>query len=124
MLDGLDIDLELVARGHASLDGPRKSDAAHAICSGYVQRRLEAAGWEVAREVRIDDGRYHGWIDLLAYDAATGTMIVIEIKTRLDDVGAIERSMYWHLREAARAARRLGWRPRRSAGWLLSLASD
>jgi Holliday junction resolvase len=123
LFDGLGIDVDLVAKGPVVLD-PRRHDAVHALCSGYVQRRLEAAGWQVAREVRIDSGRYVGWIDLLAFDQATGAVLVIEIKTRLDDVGAIERSMDWHLREAMGAARRLGWRPRRVAAVLLALASD
>ncbi len=122
LLDGLGIELDLVATGPVLIGG-RQHDAAHALCSAYVYRRLEAAGWELAREVRIESGRYIGWIDLLAFHEPTGALLVIEIKTRLDDVGAIERSMDWHVREAARAARRLGWRPRNSAGWLLALAS-
>ena len=124
LFDGLGIDLEVRIGGSVAIDGGSRQDTAHALCSGYVQRRLEAAGWKVAREVRIESGRYVGWIDLLAFDEATGTLLVIEIKTRLDDLGAIERSMDWHVREAMRAARRIGWRPRRVAGWLLAMATD
>ena len=124
LFDGLGIDLELRAGGVVALDGGRRRDTAHAICSAYVQRRLEAAGWKVAREVRLESGRYVGWIDLLAFDEATATLLVIEIKTRLDDIGAIERSMDWHMREAMRAARRIGWHPRRVSGWLLAMATD
>jgi hypothetical protein len=58
-----------------------------------VQRRLEAAGWLVVREVRIESGRYLGWIDLLAFDPVTKTLLVIEIKTRLDDLGDLERTL-------------------------------
>lgn len=124
LFDGLGIDLDVRVRGLVAMDGGHRGDTAHAMCSEYVQRRLEGAGWRVAREVRIESGRYVGWIDLLAFDEATGTLLVIEIKTRLDDVGAIERSMDWHVREAIRAARRIGWRPRRVAGWLLAMATD
>ncbi len=123
LFDGLGIDVDLVAKGPVVLDH-RRHDAIHALCSAYVQRRLEAAGWRVAREVRIESDRYVGWIDLLAFDETTGALLVIEIKTRLDDVGAIERSMDWHLREAMGAAHRIGWRPRRVAGYVLALASD
>jgi transcriptional regulator with XRE-family HTH domain len=123
LLDGLGIALDLVANGPVVI-GRRRHDAVHALCSAYVHRRLEAAGWDVAREVRIESGRYVGWIDLLAFHEPTGALLVIEIKTRLDDIGAIERSMDWHVREAGRAARRLGWRPRHFAGLLLALASD
>jgi transcriptional regulator with XRE-family HTH domain len=97
LFDGLEIDVDLVAHGQTHLDRPRGRDAAHAICTAYVQRRLEAAGWKVAREVRIEDGRYLGWIDLLAFDPATSTLLVIEIKTQIDDVGGIERSIAWLL---------------------------
>ena len=124
IFDGLGIDLDLRIRELVAIDGVRPRDDAHALCSAYVQRRLEGAGWKVAREVRIESGRYLGWIDLLAFDERSGTLLVIEIKTRLDDAGAIERSMDWHIREATRAARRLGWRPRRVAGWLLAMATE
>jgi transcriptional regulator with XRE-family HTH domain len=124
LLDGLDVDIDLVVRGPVQIDGPTRHDRAHAICSAYVQRRLEAAGWLVAREVRIDGGRYIGWIDLLAFHEPTGILLVIEIKTRLDDIGAIERSMDWHVDRARAAALRLGWHPATVAPWLLALATD
>jgi hypothetical protein len=94
------------------------------MCSAYVQRRLEAAGWQVAREVRIEDGRYVGWIDLLAFHAPTATLLVIEVKTQIEDVGAIERSIDWHIRGARRAAERLGWRAGAVGAWVTALASD
>ena len=124
VLDGLGLEVEVVVRGPVTIGDPRSGDAAHAICSGYVQRRLEAAGWKTAREVRIDDGRYVGWIDLLAFHEPTGVLLVIEIKTRIDDLGSIERSMDWYTRAAMNAARRLGWRPLRIGSWLVALASD
>jgi len=123
-LDCLDIDLELVARVPVAIQGSRRHDAAHAICSAHVQRRLESAGWEVAREVPIQDGRYIGWIDLLAFHPPTGTLVVIEVKTRIDDLGAIERSIDWHTRAARRAAQRLGWQPRRVGAGVLALATE
>ncbi len=124
LLGGLDIDVDVVGRGKATLDGPRRRDTLHAMCSAYVQRRLEAAGWLVAREVRIDGGRYIGWIDLLAFHEPTGILLVIEVKTRLDDIGSIERSMDWHLDRARAAAFRLGRHPSTVAPWLLALATD
>ena len=102
----------------------RQRDAAHARCSGYVERRLVAAGWLVAREVEIVHGRSHGWIDLLAFDPRSRTLLVIEIKTELEDFGRIERTVAWYEREAWSSARRLGWRPIRTATWLLILATE
>jgi hypothetical protein len=103
---------------------PKQRDAAHAILSGYIQRRFEALGFLVAREVRIDSGRYHGWIDLLAFDPATLTLYLIEVKTIIDDLGGIERTMDWYAREVFSVAARSGWSPLRVVPWLLVLATD
>ncbi|HEY7700740.1 MAG TPA: helix-turn-helix domain-containing protein [Candidatus Limnocylindrales bacterium] len=119
---GLQIALDI--RPPTFVGGPRVRDAVHASCSAYVDRRLRALGWAVAREVEVIHGRSHGWIDLLAFDADTGTLLVIEIKTRLDDLGALERQMAWYERMAWDAARRLGWRPRRVVSCVIALASD
>lgn len=124
LLDGLRLDIEVVARGPVNIGPTRQRDPAHARCSAYLQRRFDAAGWLTAREVRIEDGRYVGWIDLLAFHEASGTLLIIEIKTRIDDLGAIERSIDWYQRAAVGAARRLGWTPTRAAPWLVALATD
>ena len=103
---------------------------------GLVERIAAALELDVELESRapvvIGEGRQrdlvharsHGWIDLLAFDPTTRTLLVIEIKTRLDDIGAIERQLGWYQRSAFEVAERLGWRPRRVLGWLLILASD
>jgi transcriptional regulator with XRE-family HTH domain len=126
----LELDAELVLRRPAisptdGLRGPTgQRDLVHARCSGYAERRLTAAGWQVAREAEVVQGRAHGWIDLLALHPRTEALLVIEIKTRLDDLGLVERQVGWYGRSAADVARRLGWRPRRVVSWLLLLASD
>jgi hypothetical protein len=124
MLDALDVDVRLVCRLPFTTGSPLQRDGAHATCSAYIQRRLEAAGWLIAREVEIVHGRSHGWIDLLAFDPRSGTLVVIEVKTEIDDVGRIERTLAWYQREAWSVARRLGWRPSRVAAWLLLLATE
>ncbi len=127
VLDQLGLDLELIVRERAVVltATPRRQDAGHSMCSGHVQRRISALpGWELRREVRIDSGRYHGWIDLLAFHAESGTLVIIEIKTRFDDLGALERTLDWYVREAAGAARRFGWHTRRIVPWVLALATD
>jgi transcriptional regulator with XRE-family HTH domain len=119
---GLEVDLSF--RSPVIVGDRRQRDAVHARCSGYVDRRLRAAGWETAREIAFLDGRWRGWIDLLAYDRRTGTLIVIEIKTVIDDVGDLERQVGWYDRMARRVARDQGWQPRRIVTWLLVLSSE
>ena len=121
--EALGIEVDLVVRT-PTIIGDQQKDLVHARCSAYVDRRLRAAGWLTSREVEIVHQRSHGWIDILAFDPATGILIVIEVKTRLDDLGAIERQIGWYERSAFGVARGLGWAPRRVTGWLLVLASD
>jgi transcriptional regulator with XRE-family HTH domain len=122
--NALDIEIELVMRAPVIIGNGRQRDLVHARCSAYSDRRLRGLGWITAREVEIVHGRSHGWIDILAFDPRTGTLLVVEIKTRLDDLGAIERQLGWYERSAFEVAGRIGWRPRRVVGWLLVLASD
>lgn len=121
--DALGLDLDLVARSPIVI-GNRQRDLVHARCSAYVQRRLEAIGLECLREVEIVLGRSHGWIDILAFDRATGTLYIIEVKTSIDDVGGAERQLGWYERAGPDAARVRGWNVRRVRAWLLVLASE
>ena len=120
----LGLEISFSFRGPVFPTGSRVHDAVHARCSAYVDRRLRGEGWLTAREVEIVHGRSHGWIDLLAFDPRTATLLVIEIKTQLDDLGALERQIGWYERMAWAAAGRLGWRPRTIQVVVLALASD
>ena len=109
---GIRASLALDARHLA--DRQRQRDAVHARVVGYVARRLERAGWQTALEVPLGDGVPRGWIDLLAYREADGALLIDETKTEIPDFGALGRSVAFYQREAWAAARRLGWRARRS----------
>ncbi len=122
--DALGLDIALAITPPIFPAGPHLRDTVHARCSAYIDRRLQAIGWATAREVEITHGRSHGWIDLLAFDRRTGTLLVIEVKTRLDDLGALERQVGWYERMAWPEARRLSWRPIRVVSCVLALASD
>lgn len=124
LADALGLELDFLARPPVFMKDRRQRDVVHAHCSGYADRRFVAIAWLTAREIEVRHGRSHGWIDLLAFDPGSGTLLVIEIKTRLDDLGAIERQLGWYERSAWKAARELGWQPRRVATWLLLLSSD
>jgi len=120
--DALGLDISLDIRRPIFLNA-RVRDAVHARCSAYVDRRVRGLGWARAREIEVVHGRSHGWIDLLAFDQRTGTLLIIEVKTRLDDLGGLERQLGWYERMAWQAARRLGWRPVRIVSCVLALAS-
>lgn len=105
-------------------DRRRQLDPVHSRMSGFVARRLETRGWRVATEVEVGGNRSRGWIDLLAFDATSGRVLVIEIKTEIHDLGRIDRTLGWYEREAWAAAKRLGWRPTVVTGCLLLLATQ
>ena len=62
--------------------------------------------------------------NVLAYRPDHRLLLVVEIKTEIRDLGAIERTLGWYEREAWAAARRLGWRPRKVVGCLFLLATE
>jgi putative transcriptional regulator len=96
----LGLELDLVGRPPIVFNAPRQRDLVHARCTGYVERRLIGLGWQTRREVTIIRGRSRGWIDILAFDPRRRILLVVEIKTWLDDLGAIERQLDWYLCEA------------------------
>jgi len=100
-----------------------QKDAVHGWCSSYLARVLRRRGWEVRAEVEIGRDRFRGWIDLLAYRPSDGTLVVIEIKTRIDDLGQIIRTIGWYARSARESAPAYGWRPRRVMRLLAVLAT-
>ena len=122
--DALGLQLHLDVRPPVFIGSPPIGDLVHARCSAYVDRRLRADGWSTAREVALVDGRYRGWIDLLAFDPTTGSLMIIEIKTRLDDIGALERQLGWYERSAEDLARERGWPARSIRSVVLLLASE
>lgn len=105
-------------------DREHQRDAAHARCVAYTAGRLERAGWDVATEVAIGRDRPRGWIDVMGHHPQTGLVLVVEIKTELHDLGAVDRQLQRYEGAAWGAARERGWRPRAVAGALLALATD
>lgn len=122
--EALGLQLFLDIRPPVFLGSPPMRDLVHARCSAYVDRRLRAAGWVTAREVPLVDGRYRGWIDLLAFDPTSGALLLIEIKTRVDDIGGLERQLGWYERSAPDLARERGWSARSIRSVVLLLASE
>jgi hypothetical protein len=109
--------IELSFRG-AELD--RLMDEGHAALVGAVASRLEALGWEVRPEVSFAVYRERGSIDLVAWHAASRTLLVVEVKTELVSVEETLRRHDAKVRLAANVVReRFGWSPVRVARLLV-----
>ena len=117
--DVLEIRLEIVARWRGG-DLDRMLNARHAaLAEDVVAWILERPGWELKPEVSFNVFGERGVIDLLAWHAATRTLLVIELKTEIVDVGEMIGTFDRKRRLAWRIAPGLGWRPAVVAAALL-----
>lgn len=109
MATALDIRLDIVARWRgAELD--RLLNSSHSALADEVTRwLLSFDGWHVAPEVSFAIFAERGLIDLLAWHAPTGTLLVIELKTQIADVQELVGVMDRKTRLAPRIARERGW---------------
>lgn len=98
-------------------------DPAHARCVSVLRRLLERAGLTCAVEQPVNGSRGIGWIDLLAYDAGIGRLLVIEVKTELRDLGQLLRQVDLYACECLGPARVLGWRPKAVCAIVVALAT-
>lgn len=73
-------------------------------------RILASAGWEVATEVSFNIRGERGSIDILAYHPATGTLLVIEVKSVIPDMQAMLFGLDRKGRLAPEIAADRGWR--------------
>lgn len=99
-------------------------DAAHAKCVAAIRRALERRGFVCVVEQPFADGQMRGWIDLLAFDPASGRLVVVEVKTELRDLGGLLRQVGWYSRRAGSVARELGWRARSVDSLVVFLATE
>ena len=87
-------------------------DRGHAALVEYVVERLTAHGWTIRVEFGFNEFGERGSVDVLAWHAATATLLIIEVKTRIDDLQAALASFGRKLRLLPRiAARDLTWEP-------------
>ena len=123
ILTALGLSVEAAVRGlGADLD--RLLDARHAVLVGSCARWLGRSGWETRSEVSYSEWGERGSIDLLAWHAASRTLLVIEVKTELASVEATLRKHDEKVRLAAKVAlQRCGW-PAMTVARLLVLPAD
>lgn len=123
VLTALDVEVDLRLLGPSAAESPQR-DRAHARCVAYVARRLSQNGFLVATEAEVGTGRWRGFVDILAFDPRSHTLLVIEVKTEIRDIGAIDRQLGSYEQASWPAAHARGWRPRSVIGVLLVLATQ
>jgi transcriptional regulator with XRE-family HTH domain len=117
---GATVDVRLRWNGE-QLD--RLLDEAHARLVDLVVAMLSASGWEVAVEVSFSIWGERGSIDVLAYHAASGTVLVVEVKSVVPDSQSTLHGLDRKTRLAMQIAEQRGWRCRVVARLLVVGAS-
>jgi hypothetical protein len=97
----------------------RLRDRRHAALVEAMVKRLQTEGWDVATEVSFNNFGERGSIDILAYHAATRTLLVIEVKTVVPDVGGSLVTLDRKVRLAPELAQARGWDSRTVARLLV-----
>jgi len=116
--DALDVSIAVVARWQGGeLD--RLINARHNQLAATVADYLSNLGWQVWPEVSFSYFGERGVIDLLAWHAATRTVLVIEVKTEIVDPQELLGTLDRKTRLARRVARDRGLAPRTTGTWLV-----
>lgn len=113
---GARITLRLLSQGE---DVDRLLDARHARIVECIAALLRRAGWEVVPEATFSVYGERGSIDILAFHPATGSLLVIEVKSAVPDVQATLAGIDRKARLATRIASERGWRVRSVSRWLV-----
>lgn len=103
---GADLD-RLLNRGHAQL---------HEATARWLG---DIGGWFSLPEISFSHRGDRGVIDIVAWHAASRTLLVIELKTRIADVNDLMSTMDIRRRVAPIIAREHGWEPRAVGIWVL-----
>jgi len=119
----LGAELVIEVRPQRVIGRSEQRDPAHARCVAACRRIFEDAGLACAVEREIVDGRLHGWIDLLGYDAKSRRLVIAEIKTEIRDVGGLQRQVGWYVHACMSAARDLEWQPKENVTVVALLAT-
>lgn len=103
---GLRIDVRLVGRaGHLV----RLADEEHARIVELVAAWFRDHGFLTETEASFSEWGERGRIDLLAFDPATGTLVIVEVKTQLLDLQDLFGTLNVKERLAMTIAERRGW---------------
>jgi transcriptional regulator with XRE-family HTH domain len=112
------VQLDLVVRWNGG-DLGRLLNARHAAFHEAMARRLgTSAGWVFEPEVSFSIEGERGVIDVLAWHAATRSLLVIELKTEIVDVNDLMTTVDRRRRLASRIAAGRGWAARTVSVWV------
>lgn len=119
VLGALGMSLKLLAEWQG-VELDKLSASGHDALQGAVLAFLERLeGWEAVAEATFSIFGERGAIDILAWHAATRTLVVIELKTMLVDAGEVVRKSDQRNRLASTIAAKRGWRPKTISRWLI-----
>lgn len=117
--EALDIQLRLSASWRGG-DLDRLLNARHSALHEALARFFGSfPGWIVAPEVSYSRFGERGVMDILAWHEATGTLLVIELKTEVVDINRLVGGMDVKRRLAPEVAAERGWHARRVAAWVV-----
>jgi len=92
----------------------------HAAMHEAVARWLrDVGGWLALPEVSFARDRERGVIDIVAWHAASQSVLVIELKTRLVDLNDLMATMDIRRRVVWQIARDQGWEPSTASVWVV-----
>jgi hypothetical protein len=115
----MDARVDLVIRWQGG-DLGRLINARHSAMHEVMARMFSALdGWWADPEVSFSIYGERGVIDVLAWHAATRTLLVIELKTELVDVNDLMGSCDRKRRLAVQIAQQRGWDPSSISTWVL-----
>ena len=109
---GLRVEVQVTGRGGET---DRLLDDEHAAIIEYIASVLAAEGWQVGVEPSFNVYGERGRMDLLAFHPATGTLLVVEVKTEITDLQALFGSLSTKERLAPSLASARGWEVQRVA---------
>jgi hypothetical protein len=103
---GGDLD-RLTNRGHAQM---------HESMARWF---AELKGWQASPEVSFNEFGERGVVDILAWHAATGIVLVVELKSAIVDINDLMSTMDKRRRLAPKIASDLGWKAEAIATWVV-----
>jgi hypothetical protein len=117
--EALGLRLEVTLRGRGG-DLDRVVNAAHAALHELIARHLGTLdGWIWLPEVSYSIFGERGVIDILAWHAATRSLLIIEPTTDIVDPQGLVAVMSTRVRLARRIARDHGWTPATVSAWVV-----